>query len=212
MLRDSPLGSQMAQSGRVTSPNPIEEADMADRQEVGAGFLRKCALAAVSALALIVATPDAQAGPKGTDRPIKGTCETEVTPLDIPDGAPPNLVAVLAVDVECRLGHLGLTVGGTSEELVFATDLLPDPPAAPILPILIVIERITYVAANGDELWSSFRGPGTLDLATGKAEFSGTETFYGGTGRFKNATGTSLTAGEAVGGEGFLTISGTISY
>ena len=180
---------------------------MKGRQENSGGLLPKWALAAASALALVAAMPDALAGPKGTNRPLSGTCETEVTPVANPPRDPQPL-AVLAVDVTCRLSHLGLTVGGTSEEFVYPAG----EPTGTVLPIFIVVPQITYVAANGDELWSSFSGPGTLDLATGKAQFSGTETFFGGTGRFRNATGTSLTAGEAVGGAGFLTISGTISY
>jgi len=94
----------------------------------------------------------ASAGSKDTERPFRGSCDTAITPLSGPGEIP----IVLAVDVVCRLSHLGLTVGGTDREVVVPAG---PPSAAGILPIYITVERITYVAANGDELWSTFAGP-----------------------------------------------------
>lgn len=163
-------------------------------------------LTALLAAALSTA-PAAQAAPNGTLRPMAGSCETDVTSLSNPTDIP----IVLAVKVRCQLTHLGLTTGGTQRELVIPTG--PPTPEG-LLPIQIAIERITYVAANGDELWSTFVGPGVIDLATSKATFQGIETFVGGTGRFRGATGSSQTAGQGslVDSRGFLTISGTVSY
>lgn len=168
---------------------------------------RKCGIASATALLFMALTMGAQAGPNGTERPLAGSCETDVIQLSNPGDIP----IVLAVRVYCHLTHLGLTTGGTQQELV-----IPTGPPSPegLLPIQIAIQRITYIAANGDELWSTFTGPGTIDLVTGKAVFNGTETFVSGTGRFQNASGRSQTAGQGslVDGKGFLTIAGTISY
>jgi hypothetical protein len=161
---------------------------------------------AVAAALSVALTPTAQAGPQGTDRPIEGACETTVTLLSAPGTFP----VILAVDLGCHLTHLGLTGGGTKREVVIPAG----PPNGNLLPVYISIEKIAYIAADGDELWSTYAGPGTIDIYTGNATFSGTETFIGGTGRFLNATGTSHTAGQGslVDNRGFLTISGTISY
>ena len=171
------------------------------------GALRPWAVALLVAVLSTALAPTAQAGPNGTQRPMTGSCETDVAQLSNPGDIP----IVLAVKVYCHLTHLGLTTGGTQQELVIP----PGPPTSEgLLPIQIAIARITYIAANGDQLWSTFTGPGTIELATGKAVFNGTETFVGGTGRFTGATGSSDTAGQGslVDNRGFLTISGTISY
>lgn len=179
---------------------------MTDKPTTARDAIRNWAIASLAALALLASAPDAQAGPKGTDRPIKGTCDTEVTPLSPPGDIP----ILLAVDVACHLSHLGLTGGGTDEEIVFPTGQ----PVDGLLPIAIFIRRITYIAANGDELWSTFAGSGAIDLIDYTANFEGVETFIGGTGRFRNAKGTSQTAGQAslLDNRGTLTLLGTISY
>ncbi len=176
-----------------------------DRRTKGTS-IRRLGVVAVSALSFIALAPGAQAGPNGTERPIAGTCDTAITPLSAPGAFP----VVLAVASQCNLRHLGLTFGGTDEEIVVPVG----PPVGTMLPVYISIQRVTYVAANGDELWSTFEGPGVIDFATGKATFNGTETFVGGTGRFHGATGTSHTAGEGslVDNRGFLTVLGSISY
>jgi hypothetical protein len=168
--------------------------------------LRTVALGALVAISCLGWTQDTHAGAKGTDRPMVGSCDTEVTPKSPPGEVP----IILAIDLTCRLTHLGLTTGGTDREVVVPAG----PPNGSALPIAIVIETITYIAANGDKLKSMFAGQGSIDLATGKAIFFGTETFNGGTGRFRNATGSSQTSGEAslLTNKGFLTISGSVNY
>jgi hypothetical protein len=73
------------------------------------GRRRARGLAAVIAVALLTTGALVSAGPKGADRPFRGSCDTAITPLSEPEVIP----IVLAVDVVCRLSHLGLTVGGT---------------------------------------------------------------------------------------------------
>jgi hypothetical protein len=57
---------------------------------------------------LTIAAPES-AGSKDRGRPFRGSCGTAITPMTGPGEIP----IVLAVDVVCRLSHLGLTVGGT---------------------------------------------------------------------------------------------------
>jgi hypothetical protein len=66
-----------------------------------------------------------------------------------------------------------------------------------------------YTAANGDRLFAVVSG--TVDFGTGA--ITATATYVGGTGRFVNATGSSLLVGQMLGG-GALTVraDGTISY
>jgi hypothetical protein len=172
-----------------------------------AGDWRARDLAAAMAVALLTTAPLASAGPNGTERPFRGSCDTAITPLTAPGVIP----IVLAIDVVCRLSHLGLAVGGTDRELVVPVG---PPTSEGILPIHISIERITYAAANGDELWSTFAGPGELDLQSGTARFEGVETFVGGTGRFAGASGQARTTGEGslATNTGSLATSGKIRY
>lgn len=168
--------------------------------------LRTLVVAMAAAFGLAGGPQDSQARAGGTERPISGMCNTEVTPK-----SPPNVVPiVLAVDVKCQLAHLGLVVGGTDEQVVVPAG----PPDGPMLPIIITVKTITYTAADGDKLRSTFGGQGVIDLVANRVTFTGVETFTGGTGRFRNATGTSMTTGEAslINNKGFLTISGAVSY
>lgn len=172
-----------------------------------AGERRARGLAAAMVVAFLTIAAPASAGPKDTERPFRGSCDTAITPKSGPGDIP----IILAVDVVCRLSHLGLTVGGTDREVVVPAG---PPSAEGILPIYISVERITYVAANGDELWSTFAGPGELDLNARTARFEGVETFVGGTGRFAGAWGQSRTVGEGslVTNTGRLATSGTLRY
>jgi len=167
---------------------------------------RTLVVAGAVALGLAGGPQESLAGPGGTDRPISGMCDTAVTPKSLPGVVP----IVLAVDVKCRIAHLGLVGGGTDEQIVIPAG----PPNGPMLPITIAIPAINYNAADGDKLRSTFAGQGTIDLVAGRVTFTGTETFTGGTGRFSGATGMSMTAGEAslTTNKGFLTISGTVNY
>lgn len=160
----------------------------------------------VAVFSLIASVPSAHAGPTGTDRPIEGACDNDITPL-----SPPGVFPVLlAVETTCHISHLGLTVGFTDSEVIVPAG----PPVGPVLPVFITVTKIVYVAANGDQLWSTFGGGGEIDFATGRTTFDGTETYIGGTGRFSNATGQSHTFGEGslFTNKATLTTAGTIGY
>ena len=168
--------------------------------------IRMLTVVVAAVISLIALAPEAQAGPKGTNRPIKGACDTFITPLTPPGVFP----AIIAVDTACHLSHLGLTVGSTDFEIITPSG----PPVGTVLPVNISVPLIVYTAANGDQLFSTFVGTGEIDFATGVATFDGTETYHGGTGRFLHATGQSHTegAGSLVTNLGALTTSGSISY
>ncbi|MEO7683169.1 MAG: hypothetical protein ABIU86_04470 [Gemmatimonadaceae bacterium] len=67
----------------------------------------------------------------------------------------------------------------------------------------------TYTAANGDQLTTTFAG---TDPLGGDIEFTGLETYTGGTGRFANATGESFLQGSATGATGEFTSKGSITF
>jgi hypothetical protein len=179
---------------------------MENRTERSRTLVRAMAVAVVAVFSLISLVPGAQAGPKGTDRPIKGACEMDIRVLSEPATFP----MLLALELRCHLSHLGLTYGGTPTEIIVPVG----PPHDGLLPIMLHIERMTYMAANGDELWSRFIGYGEINLATHWGSFEGIETYTGGTGRFDGATGQSslVGAGSPREGGGYFTTSGALSY
>jgi len=179
---------------------------MEGNARIARASIRILAVAVVAVFSLIALVPSAPAGPRGTDRPIEGTCDNAITPL-----SPPGVFPVLlAVETTCHISHLGFTVGFTDSEVIVPAG----PPVGTVLPVSITVAQIVYVAANGDQLWSTFGGGGEIDFATGRATFDGTETYIGGTGRFSNATGQSHTFGEGslFTNKATLTTAGTISY
>ena len=82
-----------------------------------------------------------------------------------------------------------------------------------VVPLLIQ-NKTTYTAANGDQLFVTFIGTAMLNLETGEVTFIGVETFSGGTGRFAKAAGTAQLEGTAsiFTNRGFFTSQGRISY
>ena len=179
---------------------------MERKARITSALLRMLAVVVVAVFSIIALVPNGHAGPKGTNRPIAGDCDNDITPL-----SPPGVFPVLlAVEVTCHISHLGLTVGFTDSEVIVPAD----PPVGTVLPVFITVAKIVYVAANGDQLWSTFGGTGEIDFASGRATFDGTETYIGGTGRFHTAEGQSHTFGEGslFTNKATLTTSGTISY
>jgi hypothetical protein len=77
----------------------------------------------------------------------------------------------------------------------------------------VITSSTTYTAANGDQLFTTFSGTGTLPV-NGIVSYSGTETVTGGTGRFAGATGSFLRAGTVTiaTSTGQFETSGTLSY
>jgi hypothetical protein len=149
-----------------------------------------------------------QGGESQVTRPLKGRCDTEVRIVSI--GADGRLD--LIEEYTCQISHLGRTHSTVTQSVT--------PTGPPVDGFLsgIVINTGVYVAANGDRVNSSFAGTGVTNLADFTAEFEGTETFSGGSGRFANAAGTAHIEGTAVldpatgTGRGQFTIQGTITY
>jgi hypothetical protein len=162
---------------------------------------RSSALLAAALLAFTASL--AVAGPGGTDRPHLGQCDTVIPP------APTAFPAVVEIGVTCRFRHLGYTTGTIIQTLDVA-----GPPSNGVLPLTISEGRITYIAANGDELHTGFEGTASIDFASGTIEFQGIETIGGGTGRFSGASGTSYLEGNAsaLSLTGFYITIGSLSY
>jgi hypothetical protein len=116
-----------------------------------------------------------------SSRPAGGTCTFQKTPLPPEPGQPAN-VRHLHIDELCQLLHLGRAIG-SAEETVTSTATGP-----------VFTNSTTYTAANGDRLFVTFSGTGTVPV-DGVVSFSGTETVTGGTGRFAGASGSLDRAG-----------------
>jgi hypothetical protein len=136
------------------------------------------------------------------ERPFGGTCTFAATFLPPEPGQPPN-VQVIHLDEVCHLRHLGLTTGSAEETGTFTATG----------PVFVI--TTTYTAANGDQLFTTSSGTGTVPDQNGIITFGGTETVTGGTGRFADASGSFAFAASAnvtihTGQIEF--ISGTLSY
>jgi hypothetical protein len=68
----------------------------------------------------------------------------------------------------------------------------------------------TLVAANGDKLFGTVSGAGTVNLATGQASGVNVVTITGGTGRFTGASGTLWEPYTVTGSAITITIQGQI--
>ncbi len=101
--------------------------------------------------------------------------------------------------------HLGKVTVSTSETLDFVTS-----------PGILVVRdgQLVMVAANGDELYWSYEGTGSLPDENGESLLTGTFVITGGTGRFSDATGggTFHGSGNAVTGLASLSYRGSIAY
>jgi hypothetical protein len=142
-------------------------------QEEGASMLlrRLIALAGLALFATIAISPaGALAAAKGTDRPLKGTTTGSLT-VSLPSGAATS-------SFTGNFSHLGATAGGD-----VATITLTSPTT------FTYTGTDTLVAANGDEVFSTFTGSGAFTSAT-TIESTQVNTITGGTGRFADASGT----------------------
>ena len=75
--------------------------------------------------------------------------------------------------------------------------------------ILAITGWATYTAANGDELRADISG--LLDVTTG--EITATLTYVGGTGRFVDASGSSVLVGQMLGGGAVqVAVLGNVEY
>ena len=175
-------------------------------ETVGASMLKRTVGVAVAA-SFLVLSPTSFAGPKGTDRPMKGECDATFVEETPP--TPPLFIQTLSIYLECHLTHLGSTTGTATQFVDFgARNGNP-----PFTPPFIITNTIEYIAANGDKLYARFAGAGVPD-GPGNVAFSGMTTYVGGTGRFSAATGLSADTGGAslITNEGFFSVNGRISY
>ncbi len=165
-------------------------------------LLRTAVVSAGLALAVAVLSPSAAVANKGgTDRPIKDD-ETGTSVLNLLTGA-------FVADTTGVESHLG-RVASHQEGVVTTTG-----PTT-----FTVTGSEIKVAANGDELFETFSGSGTLDAA-GVATGPVVVTYTGGTGRFVTASGSATgqfsqvpisTAGTTATFATSVSLSGTISY
>ena len=152
----------------------------------------------LGACAILLAVPvmSAIGKPAAPSRPLDGSCQTAFA-FTGPES--------VHIEGTCHYSHLGLTTSVAEQTIV----LLPDG-------TLHIANTAVYTAANGDKLFSIFVGTGVF-TATGGVSFSGTETYYGGTGRFADATGSATLVGSAEftspsAGVGQYSVEGTVSY
>ena len=144
----------------------------------------------------------ARAEPSLVTRPLSGRCTTVVTRL-----SPPPPIEVQRIEYTCRVSHLGLTHAVVTQTVDVTTGALTN--------------SGVYVAANGDELNSTFTGTAQITFTsptTATVTFAGTQAFSGGSGRFTQASGTADLAGTAQinpitgAGQGEFTLDGTLAY
>lgn len=112
--------------------------------------------------------------------PISGTCETTFDPPTFL--RPPSVFSQTDIGT-CVLSHLGKSDFYSVKEINFATSTQ-------------VTTEAIFTAANGDQLYATGEGvssPGD----PGIINFNATLIFEGGTGRFKNATGSIHVEGQA---------------
>ena len=134
-------------------------------------------LIAMSALVLAAALPAAAvAGPGGTDRPIVGSGSATST-FDF------GRFPIPATDVgTAHLSHLGQSTYTSHYTVTFSSATA-----------FTVAGTATFVAANGDMLFATLTGTGTLGGVFGVGQTTATtlvSTITGGTGRFADASGT----------------------
>jgi hypothetical protein len=124
--------------------------------------------------------------------PAGGKCVTQiqVLPADFP-------ILLLHITGDCTLKHLGRT----TLDMTQTVNLIS----------LSITNDATYTAANGDVLHAPFTGVATFN-SDGSASFTGSEVYEGGTGRFRNASGSSALSGTATIPIGEYTTSGSIAY
>lgn len=134
-------------------------------------------------------------------RPLDGRCETTFTFLAPEPGQAPNAQR-LAFEGTCQLSHLGRTTVSAVQTVTFGATGTT------------LVNTATYTSANGDVLRASYSASGSFPDAQGIACFSGTETYAGGTGRFADASGSSVLDGCAsvVFLTGAYTIDGALRY
>lgn len=166
------------------------------------GFPRMAVALAGLVLAFAALGPAAAVAKEGgTDRPFKDT-ESGTTIFN-------TLTGSFVIDTTGIASHLGKTTGHF-DGVVTVTGLNS----------FTVSGSSVMVAANGDKLFGTFSGTGTIDAA-GNSQGPVVLTFTGGTGRFENASGSesgtfsqvfTSTNGTTLTFAFHASLTGTISY
>ena len=131
--------------------------------------LRRLIFLASLVLAVVAMSPSAAlAAAHGTDRPLTGTA-TGTTTLNLITGA-------ATADLPGHLSHLGTGTGHEALTVTFTS-----------ASTLTYAGTRIFVAAKGDELFSTVTGSGTFTPTPAQSTDTGTIT--GGTGRFAGASG-----------------------
>jgi hypothetical protein len=134
----------------------------------------------IALLTVAAVSPAAALGKaKGTDRPVRGT-STSTTTLDLATGTG-------SVTGSGQLSHLGRFT--FTNDITSFTLTGPDTFSLTLTAVLVV--------ANGDEIYTTATGTGTLLTAT-TSELTLVSTITGGTGRFADASGTLISKASSV--------------
>lgn len=158
-------------------------------------MLRSAQPLALILLAMTAACSDDPTASASVARPAGARCTTSI----VITAAAPLTMHITGV---CNRQHLGRTTV-VIDQTVDGTG--------------VITGTVTYAAANGDLLNSTFNGYVTSPPGPNVA-FRGTETYTGGTGRFAEAFGSSELEGRATvnyatgTGTGEYTTTGSISY
>ena len=135
--------------------------------------LRRIVFLASLALAVAAISPSAAlAAAHGTDRPLTGA-GTGTTTLNFITSS----MAAATSDFTGHISHLGAETGHDNVTITFTG------PST-----FSYTGMRTFVAANGDEVFSTVTGSGTFTATT--AQSTENDTITGGTGRFAGASGT----------------------
>ena len=128
-------------------------------------------------------------------RPLTGNCETVLAPTEL---LRPGVIRQVDTG-SCQLSHLGRTAFYSDKVIQLFTGTQTT--------------QATFTAANGDVLRAV--GSGTnAPSGPGRARFTATLTFVGGTGRFAGATGEARVEGESTLATrtASLTLEGWVAY
>jgi hypothetical protein len=153
-------------------------------------------------------------------RPIKGTCETVITPLDPASAGActvfePVPSAFITITGQCQVAHLGRVSLAARQQLLFLLDAQGQPIIVNGQPVVSALRNCGVLqAADVDELIHTTTGTVAPGAAPGTVSFQGALTFTGGTGRFTEASGLSAFSGSAslLTNTGAFTFEGTINY
>jgi hypothetical protein len=131
-------------------------------------------------------------------RPASADCATTFVPSDFT-----YPLLTIQIDGVCKLLHAGRATLRATQSIDVTNGSFTN--------------VSTYIAANGDEIHTSFAGTPTSPPGSTDVTFVGEETYTGGTGRFAGASGRAAATGSATlapdqSGVGAYQVDGWITY